>query len=228
MRVGHLAVPQAQGKQTRTPDGGTACPDPDASHRPRRHRPGRAAPRLRTTSRGAGRGGEEEQGGPSPGATRSSGGTAGSMGVEERGARGPGIPSAGAGRAAPNGAGATVRGRPPRSPRAGALVRVPATPCRRSRAASVDATTAKASGAAGRKARRKRRLRPPARPPLLATPTSAVRPRDSSAAVPGDGNRALRLLLTRLAPVFKFRRPDRGVLTSRRCFAPPPVTADSQ
>ena len=46
MRVGHLAVPQAQGKQTRTPDGGTACPDPDPSHRPRRHRPGRpCAPR---------------------------------------------------------------------------------------------------------------------------------------------------------------------------------------
>ena len=53
MRVGHLAVPQAQGKQTRTPDGGTACPDPDASHRPRRHRPGRAAPAHHVPGSGA-------------------------------------------------------------------------------------------------------------------------------------------------------------------------------
>lgn len=206
MRVGHLAVPQAQGKQTRTPDGGTACPDPDPSHRPRRHRPGRpCAPRpgergeAAKKSKGARRLGQR---GPPVEPPRQWELKKGVLGAQEFRARG--------------GSGA------------GALVRVPATPCRRSRAASVDATTAKASGAAGRKARRKRRLRPPARPPLLAIPTSAVRPRDSSAEVPGDGNRAPRLLLTRLAPVFKFRRPDRGVLTSRRCFAPPPVTADSQ
>lgn len=64
MRAEHLAVPRAQGKQTRTPGGGTACPDPDPSHRRRSHRPGRGAPGLHTTSRGAGRGGEERARGP--------------------------------------------------------------------------------------------------------------------------------------------------------------------
>lgn len=170
---------------------------------------------------------KKEQGGPSPGATRSSGGTAGSMGAEERGARGPGIPSAGAG------SGARQRRRD------GARPPVP-LPARRRTGPRPRHTLSSLArgvrwcdgrqglGGRGRKARRKRRLRPPARPPPLATPTSAVRPRDSSAAAPSDGNRAPRVLLTRLAPVFKFRRPDRGVLTSRRCFAPPPVTAGSQ
>ena len=76
MRAGHLAVPRAQGKQTRTPGGGTASPDPDPSHRPRSHRPGRAAPahhvpesaaRPRRKSKGARRPGQRGPPVESPG-----------------------------------------------------------------------------------------------------------------------------------------------------------------
>ena len=121
-----------------------------------------AKPRVRTTSPGGGERGED-----SARAARRQGQRGppeesdGSMGVEERGALSPRIPSALVGS---KGRRRRREGAQPHSP---PLVRRPsgagsATPCRRSRAASVGAAVAEASGPAGRKAKRKRRLRPPA------------------------------------------------------------------
>lgn len=70
---------------------------------------------------------------------------------------------------------------------------------------------------------RKKTPCPPARRTPLLTPTSAVRPLDSSAAAQGDSDTATELLETRLFLVFLgLRCSDRGVLTSRAGLAPPP------
>ena len=142
----------------------------------------------------------------------------GQWGLREGGARGPEIPRAGAG----------SRGRPRK--RQGAQAQWPpgpATPCRRSRAASVGATAD-----LGLRTRwvegRKETPSPPDRPPLP-TPTSAVCPLESSAAAQGDSDTAAELLATRLVLVFlRLRRSDRSVLTSHGGLAPPPSTQHSQ
>ncbi|XP_057566904.1 basic proline-rich protein-like [Hippopotamus amphibius kiboko] len=111
-------------------------------------------------------------------------------------------------------------------PRAGAVAPAPPHPVVARAPRPLGRPPPRPRGPRGLRPTRKRRLRPPGRPPPpLHTPTSAVRPRDSSAAAPSDSNTASRPLPTRLALRFLgLQRPHRGVLTSCRGLAPPPST----
>lgn len=200
----HLWPSRESQEQTRTPGGGTACPDPDPSHRPRSPPPGRGAPGLRTTSRGPGEA-ARSKGPVARGLRRSSVEPLsqwelkkGVLSAQEFRARGGGAarPTAQARRCA--------AARP--APRAQAhWAASPPPVVARARCPLCDGR--QGLGGRGRKARNAVSARP-ARPPPLATPTSAVGPGDSSAAAPSDGNRAPQSAHDPAGScLFKFRRP---------------------